>query len=154
MNAALHVENSVFPRGRKSEKARNKGLAVSATSGTGQSGPGAQGVVTGTATTGTTPSTNKHNLLQVPPPQGLPSPVSDLDDSGEDSDDEGAAILPNNKKFNTKQNRGGLNSSEQNALSTSSFLNSPPNSGGSNENGAATATNETFVKDGVHVTAL
>lgn len=146
MNAALHVENSVFPRGRKSEKAR-KGLAVSATSGTGPSGTGGNGGVRGTATTGTTGSSK--NLLQVPPPQGLPSPVSDIDDSGNESDDEGAAILGNNKRFNAKVNR--LNASEQNAVSTSSFLNSPPTSGASNENGT---TNETYVKDGVHVTAL
>ncbi|CAL8123005.1 unnamed protein product [Orchesella dallaii] len=146
VNAALHVENSVFPRGRKSEKAR-KGMAVSATSGSGPTGGGANGGITGTATSGTTPTT-KH-LLQVPPPQSLPSPVSDVDDSGEESDDEGAAILRNNKRFNTKMTR--LNTTEQNAQSTSSFLNSPPTSGGSNENGNA---NETFVKDGVHVTSL
>lgn len=149
MNAALHAENSVFPRGRKSEKAR-KGMAVSATSGTGPSGGGLQGGITGTGTTGVTPSCNKGNLLQVPPPQGLPSPVSDIDDSGDESDDEGAAILRNDKRFNAKSNRS-LNVSEQNALSTSSFLNSPP-SGASNENSAT--PNETVVKDGVHVTAL
>lgn len=125
-------------------------MAVSATSGTGQSA-GGPGGVTGTGTTGLTPSSNKHNLLQVPAPQGLPSPLSDLDDSGDESDDEGAAILRNNKRF-TPKSKGSLNVSEQNALSTSSFLNSPPTSGGSNENG--NTPNETFVKDGVHVTAL
>lgn len=138
------MENSMFPRGRKSEKAR-KGMAVSATSGTAPSG--APGI---TASTGLTQqSCNKTNLLQVPPPQSLPSPVSDLEDSGDESDDEGAAILRSNKRFTPTLNRS-LNVSEQNALSTSSFLNSPPTSG--NENGSA--SNDTVVKDGVHVTSL
>jgi len=149
VNAQLHVENSLFPRGKKSDRQRK---GVVATSGT--SGITGQGNNTGSAAAIATNIPGSNNLLQVPSSaydnrsqvSNNSYPVDDEDET-DSEDDEGAAILSS-----------GSSKAVVSPPGPTKIVPMPSTSNASNLLTAADAADpaqqNTFIQDGVHVTSL